>query len=633
MASTQNAYSYVFGILGRNKRLLALSTVVALIEAGLLLVYPWFSRLQIETLEGKRSTLTPLLTTPGAVFLGVVVLILLTHLATTFLGAGGRLVETYVRERMGIDTDRVLYDKMERLDAGFLENPKNRRLIYIFFDISILPNAFVEFSTSSVKTVISIIGILPIIALTDLRVCGVIMGFGLIQVWLLRIRMRKENAYRLYKERAMAGINELIFLLRHRFHQLLGSSGEARIMPKFWEKRREALSLEVKQTKIAMTYELLNHLIENLSLFGAAIFVGWRVLAGEMTVGAFVMVTLYTAQLQSNLSAINMNIGEWYRLRSIFLQLGFFLTMQPRVALEKAEAPSEALYGDLLLEDVCFRYPHLQREEQAYIGFMVKQLDLDNAKRDVWPGDYDLVREWKALLDQNNAPFAEVLRGATCQIRRGEITALVGRNGSGKTTLTKLLVRNYDPDRGMINLSHRSVKTLTPRYLRHLFSIVTQEPFLLDSFSIRDNVLLGCDPACDDTAIWEIFERLDLKEAIRAFPGGLDSLIGDEVSLSGGQSQLLVIARTLLQRRPFVILDEGTNQLDAEHELAILQILDEIKKEATVMVITHRMTTARKANKILVLDDGRVVEEGTHNELIARAQGLYRHFWEIQVVK
>ena len=416
MASIDRAYSYVFGILRRNKRLLAITGVVALLEAGLQLIYPWLSRFQLEALEGQRSSLTTLLTTPGAVFLGVVVLILLAHLVTTLLGAVGRLAETYVRERMGIDTDRVLYDKMEQLDAGFLENPKNRRLIYIFFDISILPHSFVEFCSSVVKTVISVVGILPIIALTDLRVGGVIAGFGLLQVWLLRLRMRKENAYRLYKERAMAGINELIFLLRHRFHQLLGASGEARIMPKFWDKRREALALEVKQTKIAMTYELLNHLIENLSLFGAALFVGWRVLAGEMTVGAFVMVTLYTAQLQSSLSAINMNVGEWYRLRSIFLQLGFFLTMRPRVALEQAEAPEAPLCGDLTLDEVCFRYPHLQREEQAYIGYLVQQLDLDNAKREVWPGDYDLVREWRLLLEQNQQPFEPVLSGVSCQI-------------------------------------------------------------------------------------------------------------------------------------------------------------------------------------------------------------------------
>ncbi len=628
----QQSYGYIYGILRRNKRLLLLSGAVAVAASGLQILYPWLSRVQVEALEG-RATLTSLLQSPGAIFMAVVVMILIVQLLTTLISGLGRLAETYVRERMEVDTDRLLYEKMEQLDAGFLESPRNRRLIYLFFDVSSLPHALVTFWSSVLKTAIALLAILPILALTDPTVCAVIAGFGVIQLWLLRIRMRRENAYRLYKERAMAGINELVFLLRHRFHQLLRASGEDRIMPKFWDKRREAVALEVRQTKISITFEIANHLIENLSLFAAAVVIGKRVLDGQLSIGAFVMVTLYTAQLQASFSDINSNIGEWYRLRATFLQLGFFLTMRPRVDVTTSKTPTESIAGDVVLDDVHFRYPTLQKEEQDYIGYLVRELDLDNKKREVWPGDYDLVREWEQLATDNREPFDLVLRGVSARFSRGAITALVGRNGSGKTTLMKLLMRSYDPEQGAIALEERSLMALTPRYLRHLFSMVTQEPFLLESFSIRDNVLLGCDPDMKDDEVWAVLERLGLEKAVRAFPKGLDSILGDEVGLSGGQSQLLVIARTLLQRRPFVILDEGTNQLDAERELAIIEILQEIKREATVIIITHRMTTARKADHILVLDEGRISQEGTHEELVARADGLYRHFWDIQVVK
>jgi len=629
----QQAYRYIFKILGSHKRLILLAGLVAVLESGLQLLYPLLSRFQVEALEGRRASLTDLLSTPAAVFVAIVVLVLVAQVVGTLVGAMGRLTDTYIRERMGIATDRMLYQKMEELDAGFLENPKNRRLIYIFFDISILPNSFLEFLSSGIKTFIAVVGILPIIALTDLRVCAIIAGFSVVQVGLLRLRMRRENAYRLYKERAMAGINEMIFLLRHHFHRLLSASGEERIMPKFWDKRNEALRLEVRQTKISIFYEILNHLLENLSLFAASILIGWQVLQGRMSIGSFIMVTLYTSQLQSALTSINMNIGEWYRLRAIFLQLGFFLTMKPRVRLEGCQSQKERISGHISLDQVRFRYPHLQEEEQRYLSYLVQQLDLDNAKRDVWPGDQELVREWRLMLESNRQPLPPVLRGVTCRFERGKITALVGRNGSGKTTLMKLLVRNYDPDGGAITLRDHELVGLTPRYLRHLFSMVTQEPFLLESFSIRDNALLGCSPDIDDAKIWSVLHKLGLGQVIEAFPNTLDSVLGDEVNLSGGQSQLLVIARTMLQQRPFVILDEGTNQLDAEHELGILQMLQQMKRQATIIVITHRMTTARKADSILVLDDGRIVEQGTHEELVRQESGLYRRFWDIQVVK
>jgi len=571
--------------------------------------------------------------TPTALFLLVIGLILAANLLGSLLSGLGRLLDTLLRERLVIDADQVLYDKMEQMDAGFLESPKNRKLIYSFFDVSVLPISLLEFLKSVIKILISVAGIIPIIALVDLRLCLLITAFSAVQLVILRFRMRRENAYRLYKEKSMAGINEMIFLLRYHFHQVLGAAGEERIMPRFWATRRRAVQLEMTQVKIGVRYDLINHVIENLSLFASAILIGLAVLDGRMSIGSFVMVTLYTSQLQASLTGINLNVGEWYRLRSIFIQLGFFLSMKPRVDVSTSRSPDRMLSGDVTLEQVQFHYPGLHEEEKAYIGHLVQVLALANRRREVWPGDHSLVREWNELLEQHRDPFPPVLTGADCCFERGKISALVGRNGSGKSTMMKLLVRSYDPDSGLITVAGERLPDLDPRYVRRLFSLVTQTPFVLDSFSIRDNLLLGCLPDVSDDRIWQVLDQLDLRSAIERLPGGLDRIVGDEVNLSGGQSQLVVLARTMLQRRPFVLLDEGTNQLDAEHELRILDMLQQLKQEATVVIVTHRMTSARKADTILVLDRGRIVEQGGHEQLLERHKGLYRRFWEIQVVE
>jgi len=637
-------------VLLRHRWLLALSGAAVVVESGLSLLYPYLSRYQINALEGKLDA--PLINPrdPTTLFLVVVGLILSANLISTLLGGLGRLVDTLLRERLVIDADRVLYDKLEQMDAGFLENPKNRKLVYSFFDVSVLPISLLEFSRTAIRILISVVGIVPIIAVVDLRLCLIMAGTGVVQLALLRHRMRRENAYRLYKEKSMAGINEMIFLLRYHFHQVLGASGERRIMPRFWDRRRQAVQLELTQTRIAVRYDLVSHLLEHLTLFATTILIGLGVLRGKMGIGSFVMVTLYAAQLQASLTGINLSLGEWYRLQSIFVQLGFFLSMKPRVDVSAARAPeeppwspecgapagarspTEPLLGDVTLQQVEFHYPGLHHDEKAYIEHLIQVLDLTNRRREVWPGDFDLVREWKALLAQHQDPFPPVLRGLSCCFPRGQITALVGRNGSGKSTMMKLLVRSYDPDAGSIAVAGEALHTLDPRYVRQLFSLVTQTPFVLDSFSIRDNLLLGCPGEPAEPEVWDVLDQLDLRTAVEHAPGRLAGIIGDEVSLSGGQSQLLVLARTILQRRPFILLDEGTNQLDAEHELRILQMLRQLRAQCTIVVITHRMTTARKADNILVLDGGQIVEQGTHEELVARDKGLYRHFWNIQVV-
>lgn len=573
--STWESYKRMFGLAKPQAKVLIIGTIFLALGSGMGLAYPQAVRYMIDgaLAEGIGSI--------NRAAFWMTIIFLIGGIATglrhyLFTLAGFRIVT---------DLQARTYRRIIEQEIAFFDQRKTGELLSrLSSDTTVLQNTVSVNISQLLRNLVATIGGIALLVFTAPRLALVILAVvppvSLGAVWFGRkIRqMSKEVQDALARagetaEETIAGMRTVRAFAREqgesdRYGQAMEDSFQA--------VKRRTTGISLFQAAISFAG------------YGAVALILWmggrQVLAGTLSVGELSSFLLYTMIVAFSVASLGSLYADFMRATGAAERIFEILDREPAIPLSGGKTidhPSGAVH----FENVVFAYP--------------------------------------------SRPDVKALDGITLDIQPGEVVALVGPSGSGKSTLTQLVPRFYDPNQGSITLDGIDLTELDPSHLRRHIGIVPQEPILFSN-SIEENIRYGVDHA-DHEAVAEAAALANAADFIQGFPEGYQTTVGERgIRLSGGQKQRIAIARAILKNPRLLILDEATSALDAESEHLVKQALERLMKGRTTLIVAHRLSTVKDADRVVVLDNGRIVEQGTHQELLGYENGLYRKLIERQ---
>jgi subfamily B ATP-binding cassette protein MsbA len=504
----------------------------------------------------------------------------------------GSYVSSYlmadVGQRVVMDLRNDLYRHILGQSAGFFAHGATGRLLSrINNDVGQVQQAVSETAGDLARETLSLVGFAGLLLYYDARLTLVCLtGAPLIVYPLIRLGQRVRRTTR----RSQEALEQLSHLSSEAFtgHRIVKAFGtEKHEADKFTRAGYHLFRTNMKVTAALSTLPPFMELIGGLGMAAALVYGSAQIADNRLTTGQFALF----------ISTLFLMYGPAKKLSRV------------NANLQQAIAASERIFE--LLDT------HSEVKEQPGAGPLAP---------------FQHVIEFKDVgFGYDDGP-GRILRGVSFPVRAGQMVAIVGRSGAGKTTLVNLLPRFYDVSTGSILIDDVDIREVTLMSLRKQIGIVTQDTVLFDD-SVATNIAYG-SPAATPREIEAAARAANAHDFIAALPRAYDTMIGERGQrLSGGQRQRLAIARALLKNAPILVLDEATSALDTESELLVQEALANLMLNRTSFVIAHRLSTIRRADAIIVLERGRVVEIGRHDDLLARPDGAYATLYQLQLLE